>query len=305
MLSKYITYDKEFLKDVFGSLARYQIIQLDDSCILLENVKYRDIVNHLINIYSNLALDTDFQEITPKKIEAKVIHQLANDILISILPKYKKQIEKYDDLIYCYEDFSFQESNLTYHITDQGKIIPQEIELSEEFNEYTPGVMNYEKIHVLIMKKIVLKNFPAIYMELLSMLLQKITNYQVEENFQITTTHIIDEIVRAIDNQKHISLLDVFREIDVNKESTKNKSVYHYLNLKANDYLLSDWYSDFLFQYYLEDSKKMQNKLNQVFQNDITVQELLDYYQISLENPNMIPMIEKKLTEVKKYSIKR
>ncbi len=305
MLEEYIHYDRQFLNQVIGSLTKYQLIGLDETCILIEDKKYQIILDQLMMMYLNLSLAPNYQTIKPQTLDAKTTLELANDSFTSIFPRYQKTITNYDNLLYSYENFHFQESSLEYHVTEKGKIILNQIALPEDSDEYTPGMINHEKMHAFMMQKINLKNYPIIYMELLSMLIQKITNYQVEKTLNLNTTHIIDGIVRTIDNQQHLSVLDILKDINLMQESVNNHLIYQYLNLKANDYLLSDWYSDFLIEYYVIDPKILKDKLNQLFRNEITIQELLNYYGISLGHKSLIPNIEKKLIEVKKYSIQQ
>ncbi len=304
MLEEYITYDQQFLNTAIGTLTMYHLMGLNKKCILLEQKKYRMILEEMITMYSNATLETNHQEIELHKLELKTVVELAKSSFISMLPKYQKAIVNYDNLFYAYDDFDFQESNLRYHVTEKGKVILNEIAISENTNEYTPGIMNHEKMHALMMTKINLKNYSAIYMELLSMLMQKITNDQVEKSLSLNTVSIIDSIIRTLDNQQHLYVLEIFQKIKLDQESTNNHFIYQYLNLKANDYLISDWYSDLLMEYYLLDSKTFKNKLDQLFKNKITIQELLDYYKISLDHKDLLPHIQKKLTEVKKYSIR-
>ncbi len=306
VLDDYITYDQKMFENIIAVLATYQLMGIEQKGILLEESRYQNLLEILITEYVNLKADLDRVPIIPTKLDLKSVLELADYSFISILPKYWKTILKYDGLLYSHDDFPFYTANFEYRVTKKGKIRLHQIALSSDINEYTPGVINHEKMHALMMKKIHLSNFPIIYMELLSILMQKITNYQVEKVLNISTIHIMDEIIRAFENQQHLSILvDIFKDIDLEKESVNNHFVYQFLNLKANDYLLSDWYSDILMEYYLIDFKTLQKKLFQLFSNEITIQELLNYYDVSLDHKNFIPNIEKKLAKIKKYSIQQ
>lgn len=171
--------------------------------------------------------------------------------------------------------------------------------------EYSIGAINHEKTHTLVMDMISLKQFPVIYFELLSMLIQKITNYEVERKLKINTTHIIDNIVRTIDNSKGIFILDILKDIPFELEDINNRFVYQYLNIKINDYLISDWYSDLLFQFYILEPTEIKTELDQVFSNKMLLEQMLDNHQINLQNKSLIPSIQKKIEISRKYSIAR
>lgn len=303
-LGKYITYDDEFLSNAMLFLGRYQLLDIDTKCLILEVIKNNEMVKNLFSKYLLLDIVSDAKVITPEKMELKEIIELANNIFILLFPSYKTEILKYDDLIYFYDDFPISFSCFDYQISDSNVIVPDEIELSSNFNEYSIGVINHEKMHVLMLEKVLLKKFPGIYMELLSMLIQKISNYVVETETNSKKTILIDSIIRATDNQQQINTLDYLQEIDLSSESANSYFVFQYLNLKANDYLISEWYSELLFKYYMDDSKKLILKLNEVLTNEISIQELLNYYQVSLDNNELFSCMNNKLEEVKKYILK-
>lgn len=301
MLNDYITYDQEFLIMALKNITQNTSLGIDNQCILIE--KNIGILNAVIKIYQDLKVSRNAKTIFLKKLTPKEVSNLANDIFISLLPNYQSRILEYDDLLYLYSDFSFSESCYCYDVSEENKVIPQQIQIPESMTEYSIGMINHEKTHTLVMDTILLNQFPSMYFELLPMLIQKITNYEVEQKLRMNQIHTIDDIIRTIDNSKHISVLDIFQTIEIEKESLDNLLIYQYLNLKANDYLISDWYSDLLFQIYLLDSQIIKKELNRVFSNQITLQQMLDYHQIELSNNFLIPTIQKKLKNSKRYSI--
>lgn len=303
-LGNFIYYDDEFFKNVMSLLAHYQVLKIDTKCILLEDTGNQAFLEEMISLYLSLKIQENHQDIIPKEIEIKEVAEIANNILLSIFPKFHKEIMQYDQLLRFYDDFSFSNSCYHYQVTEEGIVIPQSIDISMDFNEYTISTMNHEKTHVLLMEKLNLNKFPTIYMELLPIFIQKITNHHLMNQYDLPNISIIDDIVHTIDNQKHINTLDYLREIDKNQESLESHFVYDYLNIKANEYLIADWYSELLFQDYLIDSNSMKIKLEKLLTSEITIQQFLDYYNITLQNKELIPMITQKLEKVKKYNIK-
>jgi len=301
-LGEYISYDDVFLNNVMSLLSHYRILGLNNNCILLEENK--EFLNEMISLYVSLEPDKNTQVISPKIIGINEMMELANNTLISILPSFKENIIQYDDLLYFYDGFPFSNSCYNYKITEKGVVLPKSIDVSTDINEYSISIINHEKVHTLMMEKIDLKNYLSIYMELFSFIIQKITNYQLIEKKFSLNSFIIDNIIHTVDNQKNIDVIDSLKDIEIEKETLENYFIYNYLNLKANEYLIADWYSELLFKYYLVDSSKMKEKINQVFKQEMTVQELLNYYKISLSNRELVPCIVEKLDSVKKCTIK-
>lgn len=304
MLNDYITYDREFFNIALESLTQNEFLEMNEECILLKE-KNRKILNKLISIYQAIVLEKDHQIIIPQILEQQEVFELANHILISLLPNYKSRILEYDSLLCTYPNLSIQGSCYYYEISKKNGIVPIEIQIPEKMTEYSIGEINHEKTHTLVMDMISLKQFPVIYLELLSMLIQKITNYEVERKLGINTTHIIDNVVRTIDNSKGISILDVLKDIPFELEDINNRFVYQYLNIKVNNYLISDWYSDLLFQFYLLEPKEIKTELDQIFSNKMSLEQMLNNHQINLRNKSFLPSIQKKIEISKKYSIKR
>lgn len=304
MLNDYITYDREFFNIALESLTQNEFLEMNEECILLKE-KNRKILSKLISIYQAIVLEKDHQIIIPQILEQQEVFELANHILISLLPNYKSRILEYDSLLCTYPNLSIQGSCYYYEISKKNGIVPIEIQIPEKMTEYTIGEINHEKTHTLVMDMISLKQFPVIYLELLSMLIQKITNYEVERKLGTNTTHIIDNVVRTIDNSKGISILDILKDIPFELEDINNRFVYQYLNIKANDYLISDWYSDLLFEFYILEPKQIKIELDQIFSNKMSLDQMLNNHQINLQNKSLLPSIQKKIEISKKYSIKR
>lgn len=302
-LGEYITYDQEFFEKVIGALTCYQLLGIDTKRLLLKEVESNEMIQDLFSKYLHLHVVSDTKYIIPRKMNIQEISTLANDILISLFPSYKECILEYDELLYFYDDLPFDFGHFTFELSNN-KIVPSNIDLSNNFTEYSIGVINHEKTHALVFEKMLLNKSSGIYMELLPMLIQTISNYMVENMINSNQIILIDNIVRVTDNQKHIDTLDSLSKINLSCESVESHFVFQYLDLKANDYLLAEWYSELLFQYYLVDSKKMIQDLNQVLKNEITIHELLNHYQINLQNKELGTLISKKLDKVKYCTVK-
>ena len=303
-LGEYISYDDNFLGYVSRILSSYYILGMDTSCELLENHSNKDNLNKIMDMYNNLDCDTNPLEIVPNKIDLDTLIDIANDILISTFPDFKKNILNYDQLLYFDKELFVSDSSYNYHVTDSGLVLPKSIDLSDNLIEYSISVLNHEKTHALLLEKINGKNFPGIYFELLPVLIQKITNHLLISTFGFYNPVIIDDVVRTVDCQNHIAMLDELRRINIESETVSNKTVYNYFNLKANQYLLADWYSELLMGKYLDDSDNFNKRINQIFANQITINDFLNYYNITLQHNDLIPFISDRLEKVKKYSIK-
>lgn len=116
MLNDYITYNQEFLNIVLESLTQNKYLGVNEECILLKE-KNRKILSKIISIYQTASLEKDHQIITPQILEQQEVFELANHILISLLPSYKSRILEYDNLLYMYSNLSIQESCYCYDIS--------------------------------------------------------------------------------------------------------------------------------------------------------------------------------------------
>lgn len=291
-------YDLEFLEFVFSYLSNYKLLEIDITNMNNFSSKEKNVLTRLKEIYSKIKLFKDYQVVELEHFSDQEALFKANAFLIDLFPKKKEEILGLDDLI-SFGDYSIYDSGINYCFSGK-KVIFNDILIPSDSTDYTSSIIVHEKIHALTFNNIDLISLFSNYLELFPMLIARMALDSIDNPF----SDILDRVIRINDTKECFRSLEIANYLKNKKDKTiVDEYVYKYFILRSYDYLISELYSDLLFNYYLQDKDKMIKSLNKVFEQRISISEFLNIYNVNLLNKNLIPIIKEETNKCKRISI--
>lgn len=294
-----IEYKKDFLIDVFAYLDNYKVLEIDIDKMYDFSHKEKEVLLKLKKLYSKINLLKDNKTVSLERISNDDMLLMANSFLISIFPKFEKQILELDNLI-IFDNFHIDEVGLGYSLRRDGSIRFNKIEIPNNGSNYMVSTIVHKKMHALTFNNIDLKYLFEHNIELLPILLEKMVLCDLDDYYSV----ILDQLIRINDIKQAFMHIDFMNYLKNNPDKTiLDKYVSDYFKVNSYNYLIGHFYTDLLIRYYLEDKDNFVRKLNQVLMNKLSITKFLDSYSVNLLNKNLIPTIKSKTDKCKRITI--
>ena len=291
-------YDLDFLEFVFSYLSHYSILEIDINSIHNFSTKEKHVLTRLKQIYHKIKPLKDYQTVQLEHFSDEELLDKANSFLIELFPKKEKEILELDDLI-CFSNYTIDEISLQYNLSKR-KVTFDEILIPTNGSNYTSSIIVHEKVHALAFSNIDLVSLFLDNLELFPMFIQRMMLNDIDERF----VNILDRIIRINDTKENLRRLDFAHYLKNNPNKTVlDEYVCDYYYLRGYNYLIGELYSDLLFNYYLLDKDRMKKKLNQVFEQKLSISEFLNNYNVNLLNKDLIPIVKEETGKCKRISI--
>lgn len=291
-------YNVEFLEFAFSYLNNYELLEIDINEINNFSKKEKEVLNRIKDIYSKVRLLKDYEIVELEHFSNEEVLELANNFLIELFPKRKKEILNLDNLIE-FSDCGIYGAGVNYRLSKNG-IEYGKIMIPEEGSIYTSSIIVHEKTHVLAFESLGTTNLFINNLELFPMLTQRMMLNNTNDYYAT----ILDRIVRTSDTKSNFSHLEFMNYLKTKQDKTiLDECVYNYFKVRSYEYLTSELYSDLLNKYYLMDKEKMVKRINQVFDKKISISDFLNSYNVNLLNKDLIPIIKEETNKCKRISI--
>lgn len=236
------------------------------------------------------------------------------EYLITILTKvlgseYLPEITEYNSLLKLEHIANPFDSVLNVDLIDDEPTI-KHIHISDKLSSIQVASTAHEYIHALLTKystfdyNRVLSNIH--YKELLSILIEYITIYELSELLKEDKLREKHNIIRLHTNkehsQEHKSCLELSRQLDRLPSILRNqyKLYVAYENHTSFGYITSDIYATRLFEYFKDDPKALLQFIKRIIEGEKSIKELLRHYNISLSNPDTFITYNKRLDNIPK-----
>lgn len=188
-----------------------------------------------------------------------------------------------------------------------GVSIPKKIHISNKIKSIQVASTAHEYMHALLSPYVtysfnqVLSNYH--YKELLSILTEYVTIYEISEILKLDDLQHKHEIIRLHNDQDNIKaneenkgLISTLEMMNFSPFVIEGiKTCVEYGEHNAYGYVLSDIYAYRLFYFYKDDPKKLLTIWKSIIHGEKSIQELLDYYGISLRDQETSLGFQKRL----------
>ena len=236
------------------------------------------------------------------------------EYLITILTKilgreYIPQITEYNSLLKLEQlDNPFDSILNVDLIKDEPTI--KHIHISDRLSSIQVASTSHEYIHALLTKystfdyNRVLSNIH--YKELLSILIEYITIYELSELLKEDKLREKHNIIRLHNNKEHSlehkSCVELSKQLERIPFILRNqyKLYIAYENHSSFGYITSDIYATRLFEYFKDDPKTLLQFIKRIIEGEKSIKELLKHYNIALNNQDTFITYNKRLDNIPK-----
>lgn len=189
--------------------------------------------------------------------------------------------------------------------------IPQRIIMSDKLASIEIVSGAHEAMHYLLLPYSI-KEYNRVfnnmhYHELPSILLEYIICYELShiyENDQLVEKH---DIIRTFHNkQQSIEDISTGNIAHITKTKMSNLLLQGYIEYEPHNaftYIVSDIYSNQLYQYYLESPNKIIEFLTKLIKGETSIEDILNYYNINLNNGSTIENYNLKLNRMENMKL--
>lgn len=187
----------------------------------------------------------------------------------------------------------------------------EKIHISKELSSIQVVSTAHEYIHALLTKyntylyNQVLSNYH--YKELLSILIEYITVYELSNLFKNERLEEKHNIIRLQDDQEHVlaseenkTLEPIIKAKNYPIPYSMYKKILDYANHSGFGYITSDIYATRLFELYKDDSKTLLSIYKSIIDGTKSIDDLLNYYGISLRDKETVNIYYKRLDNIPK-----
>lgn len=235
-----------------------------------------------------------------------------NTILNKIFDnRYADQLEKYNSIIELNSIQNPFDATLETSI-NEGISKIEKIHISDKLASIQVVSTAHEYIHAFLAKynthlyNQVLSNYH--YKELLSILIEYITVYELSNLFKNELLEEKHNIIRLHDNQEHILSSEENKRLEPiikvrNYPITYSmyKKILDYTEHSDFGYITSDIYATRLFELYKDDSKTLLSIYKAIIDGTKSIDDLLKYYSISLRDKETVNIYYKRLDNIPKF----
>lgn len=190
--------------------------------------------------------------------------------------------------------------------------IPREIIISDQLANIEIVSGAHEAMHYLLLPYSI-KEYNRVftnmhYNELPSILLEYIVCYELSKIYEKDQLLEKHDILRT-EHDKMQSLEDISTHTitPIMKNNSMNTALLkEYLKYEPHNaftYIVSDIYANKLYEYYLEDSNKILELLTNLIKGTISIEEILNYYNINLNNGPAIESYNLKLNRMENIQL--
>ena len=291
-------YEPEFIEKVISNLSIYRALEIDTNNVLTFNKKETIAFNKIINQYQKIELYNDAHDSNLNYLDPEMIIKLSNYFLSLILPKFTDEILAYDSIL-DFQEENLEDVGLNYRVVNKNVELGY-ISLEDNYNEYSISIIAHEKVHALCFNHLDTVELFNEGLELFPIFIQKLVIYEMMK-YTDSLVSTYSEIIRSNDCRRCVHFLKLSHYLHNNEDKTPiDELVSEYFRIKSTDYLKADIYSNLLMTYYIQDRNTMIEKLEKLFCRKITIPEFLDYYNISIDRKENIPLLKENLSKTKR-----
>ena len=305
-----VDYDLNYLLNAMNSIAGKMAMGMNIEVFDNYSVKEKETLIVLKDLYLNFTTMENALEIIPLAIDVKIAKHLSSQILEGLFPSFKKEIKYYNNKLYTNEALGFGGA-VWWDLVDNKPIV-REIHVGLPITEATISTFNHERVHALFFANVDMSKVGINNLELLAILAGSMTGHYLKIVHQAPNVSLITDYYRLKGIKRNLEKEEstkemIISEVGIDEEDDifheTNKIVYNYRNITAIDYLLSNCQANVLFLRYLEDEKLMCKKIEEVLKNEITINDLLTFYNVSLENNEIIDLANDQINRIQKIRV--
>lgn len=240
------------------------------------------------------------------------LKQLLTEIMLKILGEnHLSEIEYLNNMLYPTNTSEMFDSILEEELVGKD-FIPKRIHINRKLASIQVASTSHEYMHALLSKykgesfNRVLTNIH--YKELLSILIEYITVYELSELLKDESLKEKHSIIRARHDKDQVAEHNASENLKTQLNRLRlDRNTADYLKLyfdfeehNSFGYIVSDIYSRNLLPYYLDDSKTLLTIIRHIISGEKSIRDLLKHYNISLTNPSTIETFNAELNKVNK-----
>lgn len=241
------------------------------------------------------------------KLTIEELKEYLKNILNKIFDsQYAEEIETYNHLITLEPIADPFDATLETDIIEDHPVI-KKFHISDQLASIEIVATAHEYIHALLAKystyqfNKVLSNIH--YKELLSLLIEYISTYELSEWLKKDDLSEKQDIIRLHTDQQHVlsqeenkAFLASLRKESISPIVIRNvQKCVAYAEHNAFGYITSDIYATRLFEYYKEDPKTLLSFYKAIIDGQKSINDLLKFYGISLRDNNTMNAFTKRL----------
>ena len=234
---------------------------------IVDRLKHIDLPDPESFVYSNLSF--------------KQIIEMTNEILNKIFDnRLSKKIKRLSNKVKLTKFDKSNGGNILFQTSILGNRIKR-IELGDSLYNIEIVTLAHEYMHALLSKYVIDKYDDVIvnyhYNELISMLMEYIVAYEINKIFKNEDLEFKHSIDRLDTLKRELILLENSRTEFAFDE------VVSYIQHESYGYRISDIYVTKLLELY-KDDKNMIDKVYKILKGEMSITDLLEYYNVSLNN---------------------
>lgn len=246
------------------------------------------------------------------RLSLEELKSLLTEIMIKVLGKnHTSDIEHLNTLLYPTNTSEMFDSILEEEIVDQ-EFIPKKIHINRQLATIQVASTGHEYIHALL-SKYKGKDFNRVmsnihYKELLSILTEYIIVYELSDMLKDQSLRGKHSTLRAkhdkdqtIEHKATDSLKAKLSKLQLDRQTIECLKLYFdFESHNSFCYIISDIYSRRLLTYYQDDPQVLLSIIRHIIHGEKSIQELLNYYNLSLTNIPTLETFNKELSLLKK-----